>query len=88
MQGILKIDNFYHDYAVIGHGGGTLGFSAQMYWLDKLDIIVVLLTNVGVMHSNLKPSPVGMFYKQLLLPAVLQFFTHYPLRNKLSLLSF
>jgi hypothetical protein len=44
-----------------------------MYWLEKTDIVVVLLANVGEMHSDLKPSPVGMFYREVLLPAVLQF---------------
>ena len=73
MQGVLRIKDYYNDRAVIGHGGGTLGFTAKMYWLEKTDIVVVMLTNVGEMHSDLKPSPVGMFYKGVLLPAVLQF---------------
>jgi D-alanyl-D-alanine carboxypeptidase len=73
MQGLLRINDYYNDRAVIGHGGGTLGFTSKMYWLEKTGIIVVLLTNVGEMHSDLKPSPVGMFYKGVLLPTVLQF---------------
>jgi len=44
-----------------------------MYWLEDTDIIVVMLTNVGRMHSGLNPSPVGMFYREVLLPAVMQF---------------
>jgi hypothetical protein len=44
-----------------------------MYWLDKTDIVVVLLTNVGAMHSGLNPSPVGMFSREVLLPAVMQY---------------
>lgn len=73
MQGILKIEDFFNDYSVFGHGGGTLGFTAMMYWLDKTDIVVVLLTNVGAMHSGLNPSPVGMFSREVLLPAVMQY---------------
>jgi len=73
MQGVQKINDFYNDHAAIGHGGGTLGFTAKMYLLEKTDIVVVLLTNVGEMHSDLKPSPVGMFYREVLLPVVLQF---------------
>ena len=73
MQGILKVKDFYNDFAILGHGGGTLGFTAMMYWLEKTDIIIVMLTNVGGMHSGLNPSPVGIFYKDVLLPATMQF---------------
>ncbi|MGB2897272.1 MAG: serine hydrolase domain-containing protein [Anaerolineales bacterium] len=73
MLGILRIKDYYNDRAVIGHGGGTLGFTAKMYWFEETDIVVVLLTNVGEMHSGMNPSPVGMFYREVLLPAVLQF---------------
>ena len=73
MQGLLRINDYYNGWAVIGHGGGTLGFTAKMYWLENTDIIIVLLTNVGEMHSGLRPSPVGLFYRLVLLPTVLQF---------------
>jgi D-alanyl-D-alanine carboxypeptidase len=73
MQGVLRIKDYYNDRAVIGHGGGTLGFTAKMYWLEETDIVVILLTNVGEMHSGLNPSPVGMFYREVLFPAVIQF---------------
>ena len=73
MQGVLRVNDFYNNRAVYGHGGGTLGFSAMMYWLEKTDIVIVMLTNVCDMHSGLKPSPVGMFYREVLLPAVLRF---------------
>lgn len=73
MQGVLKINDFYNDCAVFGHGGGTLGFTALMYWLEDTDIVVVLLANVGDMHSGLNPSPVGMFFKDVFLPAILKF---------------
>ncbi len=71
LQGIAKVNDFYHGLAAYGHGGGTLGFTAQMYWLEQPDVIVVLLTNVGGMHSGLSVSPVGLFYKYVLLPAVM-----------------
>ena len=45
----------------------------MMYWLEDTDIIVVLLTNVGRMHSGLNPSPIVMFYQDVLLPAVMRF---------------
>jgi len=73
MQGVHKVNDFYNDCAVFGHGGGTLGFTGMMHWFEKNDIVVVLLTNVGGMHSGLKPSPVGLFYREVLLPAVMQF---------------
>lgn len=73
MQGILKVDDFHNGEAAFGFGGGTLGFTSRMYWLEKTDLVLILLTNVGCMHSGLKPTPVGMFYKEVLLPAALQF---------------
>jgi D-alanyl-D-alanine carboxypeptidase len=73
MQGLLRINDYYNGHAVVGHGGGTLGFTSKMYWLEEAGVIVVLLTNVGEMHSGLKPSPVGLFYREVLIPAVMQF---------------
>ena len=56
-----------------GTGGGTLGFSAAMYWLEDTDIVVVLLANVGQMHSDLQRSPIGWFLRDVWLPAVVRF---------------
>lgn len=68
-----------------GHGGGTLGFSSRMLWLDRrggsdvqdsasedsVDCVVACMTNVGAMHSGLDGvSPFGVFTAQVLLPAV------------------
>jgi D-alanyl-D-alanine carboxypeptidase len=78
MQGVLKINNFYEDRAVFGHGGGTLGFTALMYWFEKTGDILVMLANAGDMHSGLDPSPVGLFYRDVLLPAVLRYLERYP----------
>jgi D-alanyl-D-alanine carboxypeptidase len=71
MQGVLKINNFYESRAAFGHGGGTLGFTALMYWFEKPEIVIVMLANAGDMHSGLDPSPVGMFYRDVLLPAIM-----------------
>jgi len=72
MLGVLRIRNYLPGIDVLGHGGGTLGFTARMFWLDKHDLIVVLLTNVGEMHCGLRPSPTGAYYTRVLLPAVLE----------------
>jgi len=73
MQGISRTERFYKDYTALGHGGGTLGFSAGMYWLEDTDIVIVLLTNVGQMHSGLQRSPVGWFWLDVWLPAVMKY---------------
>ena len=73
MQGISKVTNYYQGRTAFGHGGGTLGFSAGMYWFENTDIIVVMLTNIGRMHSGLRQSPPSMFYREILLPAVMRY---------------
>ena len=73
MQGISKVTNYYHGKSAFGHSGGTLGFTAMMYWFENSDVIVVMLTNVGGMHSNLRPSPTSLFYREVLLPAVMRY---------------
>ena len=30
-----------------GHGGGTLGFSSRMLWLEEADCVLAVMTNVG-----------------------------------------
>lgn len=72
MQGIARTEDFFEGHAALGHSGGTLGFTAMMYWLEDSGTIVVMLTNVGGMHSGLSPGPVGMYYRQVLLPAVMR----------------
>ena len=73
LQGISRSEKFYQDYTALGHGGGTLGFSAGMYWLEDTDIVVVLLTNVGQMHSGLQRSPIGWFWRDVWLPVVMRY---------------
>jgi D-alanyl-D-alanine carboxypeptidase len=76
MQGISK--NAYQDYTAFGHSGGTLGFTARMTWFEEPGIIVIMLVNAGGMHSALSPSPVGLFYDQALLPAVMRYMNQQP----------
>lgn len=72
-QGVMRINDYYQGHAVYGHTGGTLGFTALMYWLEDTGITVVMLTNVGGMHSGLSRSPVGLFFREVLLPAVMRY---------------
>jgi D-alanyl-D-alanine carboxypeptidase len=37
---------------LIGYDGGVLGFGAVMGWLEHGDLVVVILTNVGMMHAG------------------------------------
>ena len=73
LQGISRTEDFYQGIAAYGHSGGTLGFTAYLYWLEGTDIIVVLLANVGGMHSGLSPSPVSLFFRQVWLPAAMRY---------------
>ncbi len=73
LQGISSSLNYYNGEKAFGHSGGTLGFTAMMFWLEDSDVSIVLLTNVGRMHSNVNPSPVSLFYKEVLLPAVFKY---------------
>lgn len=73
MQGVMRLKDYFEGHTVLGHSGGTLGFTAMMFWLGGTDTTVVLLTNVGGMHSGLRPSPVSLFYREVLLPAVMQY---------------
>ncbi len=43
------------DEASIGHTGSVLGFTGSAYWLEREDAIVVVLSNVGTMHSGKVP---------------------------------
>ena len=73
LQGISRTEDYYDGQARLGHGGGTLGFSAGMYWLEDTDVVVVVLTNVGAMHSGLMMSPTGTFISQLWFPTVMRY---------------
>ncbi|MEA1887637.1 MAG: serine hydrolase domain-containing protein [Bacteroidota bacterium] len=73
MQGIFRLEDYINGKNIIGHSGGTLGFTAMMFWIEGTDIVVVSLANVGLMHSGLSQSSVGLFYQGILLPAVLKY---------------
>jgi hypothetical protein len=44
-----------------------------MYWLEDTGIVVVMLANVGGMHSGLRMSPVSAFFRDVWLPAVMRY---------------
>jgi D-alanyl-D-alanine carboxypeptidase len=73
LLGISRTENYHDGNARLGHGGGTLGFSAGMYWLENTDVVVVVLTNIGAMHSGLLMSPPGTFMNQVWFPAVMSY---------------
>jgi len=73
LQGISRTASYYQDQTILGHGGGTLGFTAGMYWFEDSDIVVVFLANVGGMHSGLTASPIGWFFREVWLPAVMRY---------------
>jgi len=73
MQGISRVEGLLGDYAAYGHSGGTLGFTAYMYWVEDTDLAVAIQANVGGMHSGLSPSPVSLFFREVWLPAVMRF---------------
>ena len=37
---------------LIGEDGGVLGFGAVTGWLEHEDLVIVVMTNVGSMHSG------------------------------------
>lgn len=73
LQGIARTVDFYDGRTVYGHSGGTLGFTAYLYWFEDDGTIVSLLANVGGMHSGLAPSPVSLFFREVWLGAVMRY---------------
>ena len=39
--------------------GGVLGFTGALWWAEKADCVISVLSNVGVMHSGDVPSSPG-----------------------------
>ncbi len=75
MQGLCRIENYGESGRVlIGHSGGTLGFTCMMYWIEGTDHTIVCLTNAGTMHTELQLSPPDAFFSKVLLPAALRYF--------------
>jgi D-alanyl-D-alanine carboxypeptidase len=54
-RGIFRMPVRENGANMINHGGGVLGYSAFMGWVENTEISVVVLINVGTMHS----SPMG-----------------------------
>ena len=73
MQGIARSREMHERYPLVGHSGGTLGFSTRMHWLEGIDLILVVMTNIGTMHSGFTASPPGLFYERVLLPAAVAY---------------
>jgi D-alanyl-D-alanine carboxypeptidase len=73
MQGISRERASYSLYPLVGHSGGTIGFTAMMYWLEEKDLIVVAMTNIGHMHSGLVISPMKLFNERVFYPAVARY---------------
>ncbi len=72
MQGIARTPDMFDSMSLIGHSGGTLGFSSILYWFEDIDLIVSASVNVGGMHSGLNPSPFSLFNKNILLPMAIK----------------
>ncbi|MEO0400585.1 MAG: serine hydrolase domain-containing protein [Pseudomonadota bacterium] len=48
--GLFRFD--YPDDVLIGHGGNVLGYTANMHWRDSGDVVVMVMANIGSMHSG------------------------------------
>jgi hypothetical protein len=73
MQGIVRLPNMHNSLSLIGHSGGTLGFSSALYWFDEIDVIFSAMVNIGNMHSGLNPAPFSLYLKHILLPALVAY---------------
>jgi D-alanyl-D-alanine carboxypeptidase len=73
MQGIARRPNAHDSMSLVGHAGGTLGFSSVMYWFEGIDLIVSAMINVGSMHSGLNPAPFFLYLGNILLPAAVEY---------------
>ena len=52
-----------------GHGGRTLGFSANFEWMEGEDCCISYMTNIGSMHSG-DVSPFKLWQERVMRPAV------------------
>ncbi|MHB8815815.1 MAG: serine hydrolase domain-containing protein [Steroidobacteraceae bacterium] len=50
-------------FALIGHDGGVLGFSATLYWVEGADGVVAAMCNVGAVHSGHVPQALNSVTK-------------------------
>lgn len=70
-HGVSRWTDAYGSMSLLGHAGGTLGYSAAMYWFEEIDLTVAALSNIGSMHSGLYAPPARVFFQHVLLPAVM-----------------
>jgi len=49
-QGLFR--SVVRQKVVVSHGGNVLGFGAEFAWLEDEDLVIVLLSNAGAMHSG------------------------------------
>lgn len=47
------------DEAWLGHFGSVLGFTGALWWVEKGDCVIAVLSNVGTMHAGIVPSSIG-----------------------------
>jgi hypothetical protein len=45
----------------------------MMHWLDGMDLIVVVMTNIGHMHSGLVIPPIRLFNERVLYPTAVRY---------------
>jgi D-serine dehydratase len=50
-------------FALIGHNGAVLGFSATLYWVERADVVVAAMCNVGATHSGDGPKGLNSVVK-------------------------
>ena len=48
-----------------GHGGGTLGFSSRMLWLEETDCVLAVMTNVGGASPPSPDLPAALAVREL-----------------------
>ncbi len=73
MQGIARLLNMHDSMSLVGHTGGTLGFSSVLYWFEEIDLIASVMINIGSMHSGLNPTPISLYLKNILLPVAVEY---------------
>lgn len=73
MQGIARMRVLDDQFTLVGHSGGTLGFTTTMHWVEEADLILVMMANIGGMHSGLPTSLLRLCQERILLPAALAY---------------
>lgn len=58
-HGLFRMKSPESEDKWLGHNGGVLGFTSCLWWAEKGDCVVSVMSNVGVMHSGDVPSSAG-----------------------------